>query len=880
MRFDEERVLIGKDGVGRLRGVMWMVWVCCAITVVAAVPAQASEAPTMAPVPAWVVADAVPEHVPGASGLRYELVSDQVDLTGRAPRAYRRLSYTVQRAKSLDEAGQISVDYQPQYQTLELNSLDVWRDGKRIDMRGRAHYARLRRESGLEDGLIDGALTLSITLPDLRVGDRVDYGVTITGSNPVFGKGYHDVFDARYGVPLGERRVRVRYPAAMALQWRISAPGFSRNVSTADGVTLLNIGARTIAAVQPEKDAPDDVDPYGLIEISTAGNWAAVATWAAQLYPDAFKDAQVAAGMAQSLRLRSDDPQGALLRAVAFVQGEIRYVGLDMGENSHAPHAPEVTLRNRYGDCKDKATLLIALLQLAGIRAEPVLVSSDKGGSLDQRLPSPYAFNHVVVRAHLPQGEIWVDATRDREDGVLAQRRPLPFVRGLPVLAGQDALVAVPAPMPTLPQVEVVEDVVVSLRKPQRVARFAVDTIYRQGRGEQVASGFETNGAPAVGEHYLEFMQHYYTALTQVSEPTIDAADALNVRTHETYRLEWPAREGDELGFPLFQLGEWMQALPAQARKSPLAMGGPQLARQTVRVQADPAVTVESDTQIVANPWFRFSRTIAVRDDRLVIVGEWQRFTDRIPAGEVARASADMERARDLLYFNHDLKPRRRSQPPDWRALGEPLAGLLALIVLVLACLPWWRAGGLGGMLFNPHGTAQRMPQQGRLRMSAWAVFALTTLVSTWMWLHALPWWMQLAGVVTVGALLPLGCVLLTLLLRWMGSAARFDRLLPVMAGSVLPWLVCVLAALVALKGRVGLLRTGASDPAGMAQLSVCVLLLMLGAVWWSISAIQSLAGTTGCARSRAFGAWALTLSLLGVLLAVLGVPVAIVAMG
>ncbi|NEL80598.1 MAG: transglutaminase domain-containing protein, partial [Xanthomonas perforans] len=108
----------------------------------------------------------------------------------------------------------------------------------------------------------------------------------------------------------------------------------------------------------------------------------------------------------------SDDAQGALLRAVAFVQGEIRYVGLDMGENSHAPHTPEVTLRNRYGDCKDKATLLIALLQLAGIRAEPVLVSSDKGHGLDLRLPSPYAFDHVVVRAHLPQGEVWVDATR------------------------------------------------------------------------------------------------------------------------------------------------------------------------------------------------------------------------------------------------------------------------------------------------------------------------------------------------------------------------------------------------------------------------------------------------------------------------------------
>ncbi|PNR84461.1 hypothetical protein LA23_04415 [Xanthomonas oryzae pv. oryzae] len=127
--------------------------------------------------------------------------------------AYRRLSDIVQRAKSLEEAGQISIDYQPQYQQLELNSLDVWRAGKRIDMRTRAHYAILRRESGLENGLIDGALTLSITLPDRRVGDRVDYGVTISGSNPVSGKGSCDVFEAR-------QRAAGRAPGTCALSRR------------------------------------------------------------------------------------------------------------------------------------------------------------------------------------------------------------------------------------------------------------------------------------------------------------------------------------------------------------------------------------------------------------------------------------------------------------------------------------------------------------------------------------------------------------------------------------------------------------------------------------------------------------------------------------
>lgn len=59
-----------------------------------------------------------------------------------------------------------------------------------------------------------------------------------------------------------------------------------------------------------------------------------------------------------------------------------------------------------------------------------------------------------------------------------------------------------------------------------------------------------------------------------------------------------------------------------------------------------------------------------------------------------------------------------------------------------------------------------------------------------------------------------------------MGSGTQRTQMLPAMAGCVLPWLVCLLAAVVALNGQVALLRTGATDPAGMTQLATCILLL------------------------------------------------------
>ena len=374
----------------------------------------------------------------------------QLDLTGPRPRWFRRVSYTVRRDNALADAGQIGLYYQPDYQSLVLNHLEVWRDGRRIDMRTRAHYARLRREDDLEQGLLDGALTLNVSLPDLRVGDRIDYGYTVTGANPVFGRGYHDSYTARYEVPLGARRLRVRYPQSLPLQWKVSVPGFRVGQRLEGGIAELRLDADALPVVRTEKDTPEGYDGLGRIELSTAADWAAVADWAVALYPRGFRDPAVAAAMTRQLKLDRHDPQGSMQRAIAFVQGDIRYLGLEMGANSHAPHAPEETLRNRYGDCKDKATLLVALLGLAGIPAEPVLVDSAAGADLSARLPSPLAFDHVVVRARPPGQVFWIDATRDREYGSFDQRAPLPFGQGLPVVAGQAALVAVPYPVPTV----------------------------------------------------------------------------------------------------------------------------------------------------------------------------------------------------------------------------------------------------------------------------------------------------------------------------------------------------------------------------------------------------------------------------------------------
>src|SRR3984957_14845392 len=93
----------------------------------------------------------------------------------------------------------------------------------------------------------------------------------------------------------------------------------------------------------------------------------------------------------------------ARIQGVAgFMQREIRYVGIEIGIGGLQPHPAADVFRYRYGDCKDKATLLIAMLNAVGVRATWVLVDTHRG-FIDPLLPSIEG-NHAIAAIEMPAG--------------------------------------------------------------------------------------------------------------------------------------------------------------------------------------------------------------------------------------------------------------------------------------------------------------------------------------------------------------------------------------------------------------------------------------------------------------------------------------------
>lgn len=813
--------------------------------------------------PAWYAEQAIPKPNAGMAGeLRYLRVDDTTDLTGAVPHWHRRVVYEVVAAQALAEAGRISIGFQPAFQNVQLHALRIQRGGQWLDLRTLAHVEVLRPERERDSGLLNGELELDITLPDLRVGDRIEYRYSVIGQDPSLGAGIYDGFRLRYNTPVAARRLVYRYPSALPLRWRIDTEGFETSDRVlAPGLRELVVSASDIPAVEAEKDAPEDYDGAGTLQVSTARDWGEVVRWAQPLYPSRLQDARWRARMRDELAPNPADPVGSLLRAVAFVQGQVRYTGLELGKNAYRPYPPETVLKRRFGDCKDKAQLLVALLREADIAAEPVLVNARRRDGISERLPSPGAFDHVVVRAHLPGRVVWIDPTRDEEAGSLVDRDPLPFLAGLPIVEGSDDLIAIDYPFPAEPQVDVRQLIELAPGPESIGADFRVHTDYANGRGAQLRASFAERGARRIGDDYLDYMRGFYDGLEQVAVPALSPPVGAGASVDERYRLRWPREVGTTFGIVLFQLLDWVPLPSTRVRQAPYVLSGPRWGRQEVRVRLAGGWSIKPEREVVENAYFHFHRQVAVEGGDLVITGEWRRLANAVPGAALPAVRNDLAKARELMEYRVDLDPPSIWANMGWQAWAWPALALLSLAVLGTWMFLLRQRWIYAQALFRPRElAAQRTQRRGWRR--GYVVLMLGLFTS--MLIEGLPGymvsgehWMGLLGaLLQPGVWCALGAWLAMMAFRVLGNPIAYRDALLGMGWLYAPVLLCVPVALIASGGELRVFADAFEpQPAQLPGMILAGLLLIVSGLWSVGMWIGMFAGLAQVRRRRALGA-------------------------
>jgi tetratricopeptide (TPR) repeat protein/transglutaminase-like putative cysteine protease len=365
------------------------------------------DAPAFSTEPAALIAAA--EKVPAGDAAMVVLLDEgsyTFETDGRMRSVSRHMVRVVDES-AIDDVGTLAIGWAPwYYDRPTIAARVVSKDGTvhTLDPKAITESPALDELDIFSDNRV-----LRAPLPGVAVGSVIETVITYEGKNPIAGAGSTNTFEIGDTVPTERSRLTIDAPSSMAVQL-VNRSSLQPKVDEKDGrrVTLFESG-HIDARKHDEGYLPSDVDNAPYIAFSTGSSWGDLAT-----KYSAIVDKQIAgndlAKFTKDAIGNATDRNEIIARALAAIQKNVRYAGVEVGESSIVPRAPRVVLSNKYGDCKDKATLLVAMLRQAGIAAHVALLSSGTGFDVIPDLPGLGRFNHAIVYVG-DDAPLWVDPT-------------------------------------------------------------------------------------------------------------------------------------------------------------------------------------------------------------------------------------------------------------------------------------------------------------------------------------------------------------------------------------------------------------------------------------------------------------------------------------
>ncbi len=321
---------------------------------------------------------------------------------------------------------------------MEIHHIHVIRGKNKINKLNPDKIKIVAIEDERSRNIYSGKVNAIIHLEDIRIGDTLDYSYSIVGKNPVFSNEFTFFVDLGWQVSVDKLHFRILMPSHRKLNYKKFNTSYDPIVNVTAAKTEYKIEISNTKGVIVDGDSPSWFNPYPLIQFSKFNEWRQVADWAVDLF--SVKEPLNNEFKQFIEELNNMEQQAAIQKAIAFVQDDIRYLGLEISHNSHKPHHPNTVFKNRYGDCKDKSLLLVTLLNKIGVQAYPALVSTDNKFTINQYLTTPDLFNHAITNIVWQGNEFWIDPTRTYQSKTLESIHQPDYGLALLVKAGTHEL--------------------------------------------------------------------------------------------------------------------------------------------------------------------------------------------------------------------------------------------------------------------------------------------------------------------------------------------------------------------------------------------------------------------------------------------------------
>ena len=499
--------------------------------------------------PDWVKERQVPTRVSSEhqAPSNYLLLDYQIHTDNDENSLFHRMAVSINDESCIEDLSQYLYELEPESEHLSIHCCTITRNNKKIDALDGDNIRSMQREAGLERHVSSDRLTVELIIDDLRVGDIINIETTKTqyrGKHPLYGHYIKQSLRATWSVAIGLQCISVTNNTNdknLVAHQLDSAKSLDNKIIVKPGESHEDQWENTT----PEAGyicEPTHFWPRCVL-VTSESDWPAVSAHLHSFYLEqGVVNSPLDVSDIEELDLTKANEE-TILSCIRFVQDSIRYRSETNGIFTHTPKEPAKTLKRRTGDCKDKSNLLVTLLKVIGVEADLALVNTSLEDGIDMLVPSPFLFDHMIVRLTWQGKSYFIDATSQKQGGTLDKLEQLRYGKALILKNNGGDLVDVPFRNDFL-----VYDLKhkFDLRCENSTPTVEVTHTYHHNRANTMRFYFASSNMKTVEKDYLEALSEHLEITLKAIQPIHVLSDNLQENilvSKEVYQIETPLDE-------------------------------------------------------------------------------------------------------------------------------------------------------------------------------------------------------------------------------------------------------------------------------------------------------------------------------------------------
>lgn len=558
----------------------------------------------------------------------------------------------------VQNGSEITVTYDPSYQKLTFHKITVWRNNHPQDRLDGSKFKVLQNEKDLSKFIYSGTFDAYTILDDIRKGDQIEYSYTIQGDNPVFGNRYSTDFYFESSSSVCYWYINLIAKQNRLLNFKSFNGQTSPKTSVKNGLKIYEWQNKNTKGHVSADYEPNWYNSYKHTQVSEYQNWAEIVEWGLKTnnYLD-LKTPLLDQKVKEFQHQANNDTKKYIELATRFVQDEIRYMGIEMGQYSHRPNSPEKVFIQRYGDCKDKSLLLVYLLKKANIDAHMAYVDTYYGKELNEFLPSPTLFNHVVVVVEFKNVKTWIDPTISYQRGSFESIYFPNYGKALVLKQGNNK----PEDVISIPTGKLVADLtfVVSDTTKSASTTLIIKSTYTDNYADKIRGEIAENGLDGTEKSYLEYITKYYPDIETSAKIQIKDNENANIfEIIETYRIKnfWLKEEKSPFRYYVYFYGdlidENIRSIKTRGRTAPIALKYPVNIEQNVFITLPFVPNSQNENRTIETDDYFFEFTSLQHGKNITLNYAYRSSNDHVATENIDKYVKDFKKINHLLSYN------------------------------------------------------------------------------------------------------------------------------------------------------------------------------------------------------------------------------------